>query len=144
MCAMDSKDWFKDREHGLEEEYFWRKEQEIIARLREEGRREKERHVLEDEHRSTAHDRVETARERLALMTLDIEMDDGDPPFGRYHGVDGDDGTLEGQHLQKLGNSRDFVGLLVHHDLAHISRVNAVARFLAEQIKSDQAFLLGE
>ena len=44
---MERKAWLADREHALEEEYFWRKEHELIARLREESRREQERRMLQ-------------------------------------------------------------------------------------------------
>ena len=43
-----SKEWLKDRERVLEEEYFRRRDQELISRLREQGRLEKERLVLRD------------------------------------------------------------------------------------------------
>ena len=46
---MARKGWLEDREHVLEEEYFWRRERDLIARLREEGRRERERRVLTDQ-----------------------------------------------------------------------------------------------
>ena len=46
---MARKGWLEDREHVLEEEYFWRRERDLIARLREEGRRERERRVLADQ-----------------------------------------------------------------------------------------------
>ena len=38
--------WLRDREHVLEEEYFWRKERALLARLREERRRQREIHAL--------------------------------------------------------------------------------------------------
>ena len=44
-----TKDWLGNRGHALEEEYFWKKEQELIARLREEGRLERERRALRDQ-----------------------------------------------------------------------------------------------
>ena len=30
---MQSKEWLKDREQALEDEYFWRKDRELIAKL---------------------------------------------------------------------------------------------------------------
>ena len=33
------------------------------------------------------------------------------------HGVDGDDGTLDGQHVEQLGDGEDLVGLVRHLDL---------------------------
>lgn len=45
---MEKKEWLGERARALEEEYFWRKERELIARLREQGRRERERQVLEN------------------------------------------------------------------------------------------------
>ena len=42
-----TKQWLGDRGHALEEEYFWRKEKELIARLREQARRQKETHDLQ-------------------------------------------------------------------------------------------------
>ena len=41
-----SKDFLGKRGRALEDEYFWKKEQALITRLREEGRRERERRVL--------------------------------------------------------------------------------------------------
>ena len=38
--------WLRDREHVLEEEYFWRKERALLARLREERRRQREIRAL--------------------------------------------------------------------------------------------------
>lgn len=38
-----TKDFLSNRGHALEEEYFWNKERELIARLRDEGRLVKER-----------------------------------------------------------------------------------------------------
>ena len=43
---MTQKEWLGDREHALEEEYFWRKEHELVARLREESRRAQARRAL--------------------------------------------------------------------------------------------------
>ena len=43
-----TKPWLGDRAHALEEEYFWRKEKELIARLREEARRQKETDDLQE------------------------------------------------------------------------------------------------
>jgi len=33
------------------------------------------------------------------------------------HGIDGDDGALNGQHVQQLGNGDDLIGLVRHLDL---------------------------
>ncbi|MDP6581501.1 MAG: hypothetical protein QF681_12670 [Vicinamibacterales bacterium] len=44
-----SKEWLKDRERALENEYFRRKDAELIARLREQGRLEQERRALRDQ-----------------------------------------------------------------------------------------------
>ncbi|HJN44494.1 MAG: hypothetical protein QGI10_03835 [Vicinamibacterales bacterium] len=44
-----SKEWLNDRERALENEYFRRKDQELIARLREQGRLEQERRALRDQ-----------------------------------------------------------------------------------------------
>lgn len=41
-----SKQWLNDRERALENEYFHRWDQELIARLREQGRLEREREEL--------------------------------------------------------------------------------------------------
>ena len=41
-----SKDFLGKRGRALEDEYFWKKEQALIARLREEGRRARERRLL--------------------------------------------------------------------------------------------------
>lgn len=43
-----SKEWLQDRERALENEYFRRKDQELIAKLREQGRQERERQALQD------------------------------------------------------------------------------------------------
>ena len=43
---MQSKEWLKDRERALEDEYFWRKDRDLIAKLREQAQQEKERGVL--------------------------------------------------------------------------------------------------
>ena len=45
---MGPKRFLEDREHALENEYFHRKDRELIERLREEGRKESERQDLED------------------------------------------------------------------------------------------------
>ena len=45
---MSAKRFLGDREHALENEYFHRKDRELIERLREEGRRQAERRGLED------------------------------------------------------------------------------------------------
>ena len=42
-----TKGWLGNRGHALEEEYFWKKERELIARLREQGRLEQERRALQ-------------------------------------------------------------------------------------------------
>ncbi len=46
---MEPKGWLEDREHVLEEEYFWRKERALLTRLRADMRRENERRVLRRE-----------------------------------------------------------------------------------------------
>lgn len=51
---MVPKRFLEDREHALENEYFHRKDHELIERLREEGRKQAERHDLE--HRLGTHD----------------------------------------------------------------------------------------
>ena len=45
-AVMQSKEWLKDREQALEDEYFWRKDRELIAKLREQGRQAKARAEL--------------------------------------------------------------------------------------------------
>ena len=45
---MSSKRFLEDRGHALENEYFHRKDRELIARLRAEGRKLAERHALEN------------------------------------------------------------------------------------------------
>ena len=45
---MGPKRFLEDREHVLENEYFHRKDRELIERLREEGRKQAERHDLEN------------------------------------------------------------------------------------------------
>ena len=45
---MARKAWLEDRAHTLEEEYIWRTERALIARLREGARRAHERQVLKD------------------------------------------------------------------------------------------------
>ena len=44
----ESKEWFGDRERALEDEYFWRKDRELMERLREKGRLEEERRQLQE------------------------------------------------------------------------------------------------
>jgi hypothetical protein len=46
---MAAKEFLDDREHALENEYFFRKDRELIDHLREEGRKEAERRALEEE-----------------------------------------------------------------------------------------------
>lgn len=46
---MAAKRFLEDREHALENEYFHRKDRELIERLREEGRQQSERHDLENQ-----------------------------------------------------------------------------------------------
>lgn len=41
--------WLGDRERALEDEYFWRKDRELIAKLQEKGRLEDQRRGLRDE-----------------------------------------------------------------------------------------------
>ena len=43
---MEPRGWLEDREHALEEEYFWKKERTLLTRLRADRRREHERFVL--------------------------------------------------------------------------------------------------
>ena len=43
---MEPKGWLEDREHVVEEEYFWRKERTLLTRLRADSRRAHERRVL--------------------------------------------------------------------------------------------------
>lgn len=45
--------------------------------------------------------------------------------------------------LPQLATTRD-IWLSVHQDLEHVSRVNAVTRFLADQLARDRAFLSGD
>jgi hypothetical protein len=52
---MPQKDWLETRERALENEYFRRKDRELIDRLREQGRKERERQGLEEQ--LDAHDR---------------------------------------------------------------------------------------
>ena len=58
-----SKEWLKDRERVLEEEYFRRRDQELISRLREQGRLEADRLALRD--------RLGTEDERLPAALQD-------------------------------------------------------------------------
>ena len=53
---MGPKRFLEDREHALENEYFRRKDRELIERLREDGRKQAERHDLEN--RLGTHDAV--------------------------------------------------------------------------------------
>ena len=46
---MTAKRFLDDRERALENEYFHRKDRELVERLREEGRKETERRKLEEE-----------------------------------------------------------------------------------------------
>ena len=46
---MSAKEWLRDREQALENEYFRRRDRELIERLREQGRQERERQALEGE-----------------------------------------------------------------------------------------------
>ena len=70
------KPWLGDRGHALEEEYFWRKEKELIARLREAARRQKETHNLQellgtmDDKLPTELQAVGITPETLALLHL--------------------------------------------------------------------------
>ena len=43
---MANRDWLEEREHVLEEEYFWRQERALIARLREQRQLERQRRAL--------------------------------------------------------------------------------------------------
>ena len=45
---MEAKGWLEDREHVLEEEYFWKKERALVARLRANRRLENEQRALRD------------------------------------------------------------------------------------------------
>jgi hypothetical protein len=71
-----SKEWLKDRERALEDEYFRRKDQELIARLREQGRLERERRGLrdqlgsEDERLPAALQEAGFSEDGLALLHL--------------------------------------------------------------------------
>ena len=71
-----TKPWLGDRGHALEEEYFWRKEKELVARLREEAQRQKETHDLQellgtmDDKLPTELQRVGITPETLALLHL--------------------------------------------------------------------------
>ena len=73
---MSSKRFLEEREHALEDEYFHRKDRELIARLREAGRRETERHDLEerlDTHDTAFLERLQAAGfapDNLALLHL--------------------------------------------------------------------------
>lgn len=44
-----SKNWLGDRERALEDEYFWRKDRELIERLRDKGRLEDERRLMHEQ-----------------------------------------------------------------------------------------------
>ena len=46
---MSQKTWLGDREKALENEYFQRRDRELIEHLREQGRRERDRSALEDQ-----------------------------------------------------------------------------------------------
>ena len=73
---MSSKRFLEDREHALENEHFHRKDQELIERLREEGRRQAERRGLEDRldtHDAAFLERLQAAGfapDNLALLHL--------------------------------------------------------------------------
>jgi hypothetical protein len=43
-----TKPWLNERGRALEEEYFWRKEKELVERLREEGRKARERQAMSE------------------------------------------------------------------------------------------------
>ena len=45
--------------------------------------------------------------------------------------------------LPKLSATRD-IWLSVHEDLLHTSKINAVIRFITDQVRRDQDFLLGQ
>ena len=45
---MPSREFLGDRKHTQEEEYFRRKERELVAKLQEQGRRDKERSGIKD------------------------------------------------------------------------------------------------
>lgn len=46
--TMDTKKWFGDREQALENEYFRRKDRELIDKLREDGVREQDHRLLKE------------------------------------------------------------------------------------------------
>ena len=64
---MGPKRFLEDREHALENEYFHRKDRELIERLREEGRKQAERHDLETPFRNPRHGVPRAAASRRVL-----------------------------------------------------------------------------
>jgi hypothetical protein len=46
---MAPNEWLGDRERAIEDEYFWRKDRELIAKLQEKGRLEKQRRELQQQ-----------------------------------------------------------------------------------------------
>ncbi len=71
-----SKEWLKDRERAIENEYFRRQDQVLIAQLREQGRLERDRQTLRD-RLGTDDDRLPTklqeagfSADGLALLHL--------------------------------------------------------------------------
>lgn len=73
---MSAKRFLEEREHALEDEYFHRKDRELIARLREAGRRDAERRGLEnrlDTHDAAFLEQLQAAGfapDNLALLHL--------------------------------------------------------------------------
>lgn len=61
-----SKEWLGDRERALENEYFRRRDQELIQKLREEGRIERERQQI-GERLGTVDDRLPAELQKLGF-----------------------------------------------------------------------------
>lgn len=61
-----SKEWLGDRERAIENEYFRRRDLELIEKLREEGRIERERQEI-GEHLGTADDRLPAELQKVGF-----------------------------------------------------------------------------
>ena len=101
---MEPRRWLEDREHALEEEYFWKKERTLLTRLRADSRREHELRVLRAELGTD--DEVLLAKLQASGLTPDTLGLLFVVPLVEVAWADGDVSTVERQLILEMAARR--------------------------------------
>ena len=104
---MEQKGWLEDREHALEEEYFWKKERDLVARLQANSRLENERRALRNALGNV--DEVSLARLQATGVTPDCLGLLFVVPLIEVAWADGDVSMRERQLILQMATRRGIV-----------------------------------